>query len=299
MKSHLDSDRLLKRFQAYISVEHGLSLKTAETYTPECRRFLSFLEREESSLPEVTSQEIISFILLRKEEGIGSRTTAKILSCLRSFFRFLIEEGMTELNPVEMIDLPKVRPGLPEVLSEDEVELLLSVVAVDSPVGIRDRALFELVYSSGLRVSEAVHLYPDDLFLSEGYVRVMGKGSKERIVPVGEEGIYWLKKYQEEARPLLIKNRTAREPYFISQLGKGISRKGIWKRFKEAAVKAGLSAKVHTLRHSFASHLLKGGANLREVQELLGHADITTTQIYTHLDRDDLKSSHHRYHPRG
>ncbi|MEW5813881.1 MAG: tyrosine-type recombinase/integrase, partial [Spirochaetota bacterium] len=208
-------------------------------------------------------------------------------------------EKIREDNPVLRIDMPRLKRKIPAVLSREEVDCFLNVIDTTDMLGLRDRALFELIYSCGLRVSETVELRLGQLYLGERILRVVGKGDRERLVPIGEISIYWLKKYLEEVRPRLRKGVNRIDTVFISSRGTGISRKGIWKRFKEIARKAGLAGKVHTLRHSFATHLLKGGADLRAVQELLGHADISTTQIYTHLEKEDLKSYHRLYHPRG
>ena len=183
------------------------------------------------------------------------------------------------------------------MFSSEEVDTLLDAIDMSTPLGIRDRALFELIYSCGLRVSEAVNMTLDQMFIKQGLIKIKGKGSKERIVPIGDQAIYWLNQYTNNARPALLKKRVSF--VFLNRWGKRLSRKGMWKRFKAIVEQAGLKGKIHTLRHSFATHLLKGGADLRAVQELLGHADIGTTQVYTHLDKEDLKKYHEMYHPRA
>ncbi|MDE0026755.1 MAG: tyrosine-type recombinase/integrase, partial [Spirochaetaceae bacterium] len=188
---------------------------------------------------------------------------------------------------------------IPRVLSVAQVERFLAAIDTGTPAGIRDRALFELIYSAGLRVGEVVALDRGRLYLAQACVRVLGKGSRERIVPLGEPAVAWLGRYLTEARPHLLRRGAATDAAFLNQRGGRLSRKGIWKRFQEVCAGAGIDAKVHTLRHSFATHLLAGGADLRSVQELLGHADLTTTQIYTHVEREELHAEHRRYHPRG
>ncbi len=212
--------------------------------------------------------------------------------------------GLSLGNPAAALERPRATRRIPRVFSVEEVERFLAAIDVDTPPGVRDRALFELIYACGLRVSEAVALDIGSVRLDDGSVRVLGKGARERIVPLGDVAAAWLARYLHGARGKLRRTRTsagvgAENALFLNQRGGRLSRKGIWKRFNELMTRAGLTGKVHTLRHSFATHLLGGGADLRSVQELLGHADITTTQIYTHVDRDDLKQQHRRYHPHG
>jgi integrase/recombinase XerD len=195
--------------------------------------------------------------------------------------------------------MPKAESAIPSVFSLDEVELFLSSIDIGDPLGLRDRALFELIYSCGLRVSEAIALDLGSVYSKESLVRVTGKGNKERLVPIGETAIFWLKKYLSDSRPSLVADIKKGMWVFLSRRGKCLGRKGVWKRFKEICMKAGIEGKVHTLRHSFATHLLSGGADLRSVQELLGHADISTTQVYTHVDEPVLHKAHKKYHPRG
>jgi integrase/recombinase XerD len=229
-------------------------------------------------------------------DGIDSRSAAKAVSALRSFFRFLVDEGFRDDNCVDLLESPRRGTRLPAVLEKGEADKLLSLINTKTPLGLRDRALYELVYAAGLRVSEAVSLNVQDIVLSEGIARVMGKGSRERLVIYGRDTASWIKRYLEEARPVLLKQRRS-SAVFVSRNGKRLSRKGIWKNYSALAIQAGLSSKLHTLRHTFATELLKGGADLRSVQELLGHADISTTQIYTHVDAALLRENHRRYLP--
>ncbi|RKX78416.1 MAG: recombinase XerD [Spirochaetes bacterium] len=294
-----ESNKVLKNFEDYLAAELRLSDLTIDTYMRECRSFISFLEEERESIILTTSATLVKFLVNRQIQSLDQRTIAKIASALRTFFRFLQLEGLREDNPAVLVETPRPMERLPEIMSQEEVETFLNNISVSSAIGIRDRALFELVYSCGLRVSEASSLTAGELFLSEGLIKVSGKGNRERLIPLGEESRYWLIRYLEEARPKLIKKGRKSDRLFLSQRGRGLSRKNIWKRFKMIAEKAGITAKVHTLRHSFATHLLHGGADLRAVQELLGHSDIGTTQIYTHLEKGDLKNYHKRFHPRG
>jgi integrase/recombinase XerD len=229
---------------------------------------------------------------------VSPRSIGRILSSLGSYYGFLIENGDCSVDPTSLVEKPRIKRRLPDVLSLDEVEAFLAAIDESTPNGVRDRALFELIYSCGLRISEASDLRMDRVYLEEGLVRVLGKGSKERVVPMGGEAIERLKAYFLEARGTLLKGGRS-EYVFVNRSGKRLTRKGIWKRFTETRERAGLEAKVHTLRHSFATHLLSGGADLRSVQELLGHADISTTQIYTHIDAEELHRYHTDFHPRS
>lgn len=295
----MKSDKLLRSYEDYLAVELRLSPQSVETYGRECRFFLGYIRDRGEEIETVGTAEIITYLSDRQIGGMDQRTISKLISCLRGFFDFLVIEKVREDNPTRVIDAPKIPMRIPGVLSIEDVDLFLGSIEIGSPLGIRDRALFELIYSCGLRISEAVTLTTASLFRKEEVLRVVGKGNKERFVPIGGEALLWLDKYCTESRPFLLKAGIPTHFLFINHRGKGISRKGIWKRFKEISEKAGLDAKVHTLRHSFATHLLQGGADLRAVQELLGHADISTTQIYTHLEKEYLKSLHGQYHPRG
>ena len=302
---------LLRDYESYLRITLRLAENTVETYVREAVRLLSWFEVQTLE-PELVSSEELSAYLVYRDENIqdakGGRTrpepgtTARILSTCRSFFRYMVHEGIREDNPALKLERPRMAKKLPQVLSSSEIEHFLGTITVDEPLGLRDRTLFELIYSCGLRISEAAGLTMDRVFLADGLVRVIGKGDKERLVPMGDEAVRWLSLYLEEARPLLAsgKKGLSRSHFlFLSRRGSGLSRKGIWKRFHEWAREAGLESKVHTLRHTFATHMLNGGADLRIVQELLGHSDISTTQIYTHLDTKDLNESHEAFHPRG
>jgi integrase/recombinase XerD len=295
----MTTDEVLERFQDYLRMELGLAPRSVETYARECRGFLHFLGGRSVDLESASRDQIVGYLVARSEGGVDQRTIAKTVSSLRSLFDFLILESVREDNPAKSVDMPKAGYRLPGVLKVEEVERLLSVIDTDTSTGLRDRALFELIYSCGLRISEAVELQPDSIYLKERLIRVRGKGNKERLVPMGEEAHHWLSKYLGDGRPRLTKSAKKSRSLFLNNRGDGLSRKGMWKRFRELSERTGIEAKVHTLRHSFATHLLEGGADLRAVQELLGHADISTTQIYTHVEKADLKDYHRDHHPRG
>jgi len=283
---------------------------TVVTYRLELRRFLEYAEAHGLEITAVTSEHLAGYLICRQEaDHLDSRSVAKAVSCLRSFFRFVAEEGLRPDNPVSLLESPGIGHTLPETMDRETVERLLDTMDSGSTLGLRDRALFEMIYSSGIRISEAVGMNVRDVDFNEGIVKVRGKGSKERIAVFGPEAAMWLKRYLDESRPALAKggagnrghaeSRTANlAALFVGRSGKRLSRKGIWKNYAKYAVLAGTSSKVHTLRHSFATGLLEGGADLRTVQALLGHADLATTQIYTHVDSGMLKESHRRYLPR-
>ena len=311
----MQADQLALQFADFLRSVEGLSELTIATYAGEARRFIRFLEHG-----RVTGREapraagvVVGYLAARQADGAGSATLAKAISALRAWYRFVEAEvapagaahagTLQQTNPAADVAPPRSPRRIPRVLSVAEVERFLAAIDLATPAGIRDRALFELVYSSGLRISEAVALDRSRLYLEQACVRLLGKGSRERIVPLGAPALAWLARYLSEARHRLCRRSTAAAPatdaVFLNQRGGRLSRKGMWKRFHATSVAAGLHAKVHTLRHSFATHLLAGGADLRSVQELLGHADITTTQIYTHVEREDLRQQHRRFHPRG
>ncbi|MBN1686546.1 MAG: tyrosine recombinase XerD [Spirochaetales bacterium] len=293
---------LLSEFEDHLRVGKRLSPLTVDTYMRECRSFASYLEENEVGIDEASQIHLIDYLAERQErDGIERRTMAKVISSISGFFKFLVLEGKRADNPMELIDMPRLGRALPAVYTIDEVDELLSSIDISNPYGLRDRALFELVYSCGLRISEVADLQINRVYTDQDLILVRGKGDKERYLPLGEEAKYWLQKYLSEGRERLLKQKRRGETHlFLNSRGTGISRKGIWKRFHGIVEKAKFpSSKVHALRHSFATHLLKGGADLRSVQELLGHADISTTQIYTHLDKEDLRSYHREFHPRG
>jgi integrase/recombinase XerD len=272
------------------------SVLTASTYESEIQFFLQWLDGESLDISQIQAADLGAYLEKRRSvNNIDGRTAAKVISVLRSFFRFLIDENIRTDNPADILEMPKRPEHLPAVLSKETVDRMLGLVDTKTPFGIRNRAIYEFIYSSGLRISEAVSLNCNDL-TSEGIVKVLGKGGKERLVVFGEQAKAWLKRYLDEARPKLTGKKPSKA-LFLSKNGKRLSRKGIWKNYAFIAELAGISSKLHTLRHTFATELLAGGADLRSVQELLGHADLTTTQIYTHVN-SRLKESHKQFLPK-
>ncbi|MDR1587513.1 MAG: tyrosine recombinase [Treponema sp.] len=289
---------LLKGFCARLIAVERRSPLTAETYRLEIRRFLEYLETEKLELAELDSSQVICYLECRRlQDRIDSRSTAKVVSCLRSFFRFVQDAGIMKGNPAAVLDLPKRTMRLPDVLSREAVEKILAAADTKNPLGLRNRALYEFIYSAGLRVSEAVNLKLQDINFGEGLARVTGKGGKERFVVFGQEAASWLKRYIGEARPKILGARRSNF-LFVGRTGRRLSRKGMWKNYHRYVMMTGTKSRLHTLRHSFATELLKGGADLRSVQELLGHADITTTQIYTHVDVSLLRENHRKFLPK-
>ncbi len=292
------SRRLLEDFEDHLTIGLRLAPLSRDVYLRESERFIHFIEKSHISLEEVEALTLIEYLTNRQAEELESTTVAKIISALRSFFAYCIEDNIIDENPILTIELPKSKKRLPSVLSLEEVEHFFSCIHVEESAGnLRDRALFELIYSCGLRVSEALGLTSSSLFLDQRLVRVLGKRSKERLTPLGGVAVYWLERYLSEGRPKLMSPKYTTDYIFLNRLGRPLTRKGAWKRFHEYGTLAGIEAKIHTLRHSFATHLLQGGADLRVVQELLGHADIGTTQIYTHVATDDLQDYHKKHHP--
>ena len=293
-----EQSKLLRIYSDYLTAELRLSASTIAVYAQEARQFLSYALEEQLELETTTVGNLIEYLIHRQLQGISRKTTAKAVSALRAFFTFAHRERMIPNNPSVHLESPRSSRRIPEVYTLDQVEAILEAIDTATPAGIRDRFLFELIYSCGLRVSEAVALTTDRIYPEASMLRVVGKGSKERLVPMGEQALLWMRRYLEEGRPALLKDRKERA-LFINRSGRRLSRKGMWKRFKEVLALAGVEGKIHTLRHSFATHLLQGGADLRAVQSLLGHADIGTTQIYTHVDEGALHGQHRRFHPRG
>lgn len=264
-------------------------------------KFLDYIDSKKLDAAQLSPSELSAYLeTRRKTDHIDSRSIAKAVSCLRSFFRFLIDEGICADNPALTLELPRRRAYLPETLGKEKLEELLKRADTGTPLGLRNRTIYEVIYSAGLRVSEAVGLDVRDIDLSGGFAKVRGKGRKERIVVFGQEAALWIKRYLEESRPALAQGRASGRyspALFIGISGRRLSRKGIWRNYSITAAVVGTSSRVHNLRHSFATDLLAGGADLRTVQELLGHADLATTQIYTHVDSSLLRESHRRFMP--
>jgi len=300
MKTRVSSpEELIQLFLDYLLVEKGASENTRLSYARDLKKFLYFLKRRKKNPEQVTSAELSLFLQEQSRAGLSPRSLARLGSSLRSFFRFLLIDGYLKKNPAATLATPRSWFNLPHFLTVAEVEKLIQQPKEDEPRGKRDRAILELLYATGLRVSELIKLEMDQVNLKAGYLICRGKGGKERVVPFGSSAQAALRRYLSEVRPLLIKKES---PYlFLTRQGKPFTRQGLWKLLHHYAVLAGLEEKVspHVLRHSFATHLLERGADLRSVQILLGHSQITTTQIYTHLSRKWLREVYDRFHPRA
>jgi len=294
------SRRSIEHFLDVQWMERGLSENTLAAYRNDLNGLATWLARRGCGLVAARREDLLEYLSERVNNGARPRTTARLLSSLRRFYRYLVREGRISADPTARIDTPRIGRPLPDSLSEEEVETLLGAPDVGEALGLRDRAMLELLYACGLRVSELVNLAMEQLDLTQGVVRLMGKGSKERLVPLGEEASDWLQRYITGARPELAAGASAR-PLFITRRGQAMTRQAFWYRLRHYAVKSGINKNLspHTLRHAFATHLLNHGADLRVVQMLLGHSDLSTTQIYTHVARERLKELHSRHHPRG
>jgi integrase/recombinase XerD len=291
----------LDLFISYLAVEKGLSANTQEAYSRDLARYLDFLEKLGRTTPaSVTSADIAAFLGRLKDAGIGPRSRARCLSSIRMFHKFLMIENYTDVNPASIIEAPRTQHKLPEFLSSQEVDALISACAGTSGENIRDLAMLELIYATGLRVSELVGLKLREVNLDSGYLMTLGKGNKERLVPIGESACQQVAAYLEGVRYRLDPDGK-NQFLFLSRLGDAMSRQAFWNIIKKRAYLAGISKNIspHTMRHSFATHLLENGADLRSVQIMLGHADLSTTQIYTHVTRERLKRLHQQIHPRG
>lgn len=282
-------------------IEKGASGNTLEAYGRDLKRYLTFLEqRGLTDARSVTPQTVVDFLVQIKSEGLSANSMNRALAALRGFYNYLLQERVLEESPLAHIELAKVWMRLPDTVNQEEMNRILSGPENSTPSGLRDRAMLELLYATGLRVSELISLSMNSINWQVGFLAVMGKGGKERIVPVGRTAYDCVRRYVDEARPKLIRSKTT-EVLFLNRFGRAFTRQGLWKIIVGYAQKAGLQKNVHphTFRHSFASHLLEGGADLRAVQVMLGHSDISTTQIYTHVTRERLKEIHRKYHPRG
>ena len=296
----------VEQFLNYTTVERGLSPNTLAAYRNDLTQFVEFLQSRDSSLQShgswkrVGTDALTAFVLDLHERGYSDKTKTRKVASTKALFGFLLEEGVVDKNPMEDFSSPGTGESLPETLSVEEVEALLSVGESDTPMSLRDRAIIEVMYATGVRVSELVSLDIDDVDLDESFVRCMGKGSKERIIPLHDEAVETVSEYLEDGRPSLAGNAAGRA-LFVSRKGGRLTRQALWLILKARAQAAGIERKItpHTLRHSFATHLLIGGAPLRHVQELLGHASITTTQVYTHLTSEHVRTQYETAHPRA
>ncbi|MGB9662707.1 MAG: site-specific tyrosine recombinase XerD [Moorellaceae bacterium] len=292
---------LLDDFLYYLAVERGLAENTLASYHSDLEQYFAYLAQAKvKSIKDTSRGLIVAYLVQLQSQGRSPATICQHLAALRAFYQFLVREGVLDSDPTAAMESPRQAKKLPRVLTVEEIDLLLKQPQPNTPAGLRDKAMLELLYASGLRVSELVALNVDQVNLQEGYVRCLGKGSRERVVPIGAVASFYVKVYLEQGRARLLKDR--RDPaLFVNQNGKRLSRQGCWKIIKAYARAAGLPHHItpHTLRHSFATHLLENGADLRSVQELLGHADISTTQIYTHLTQKKIREIYHHTHPRA
>lgn len=292
----------LKEYLSVLKLEKNLSDNTVSSYKNDINSFLQFIEsRKIEDLSSIKQNHIADFFKSLKEIGLTSSSAARYYSSLKGFFTYLFLSRYITENPIEKISSPKLSKNLPSVLTVEETDSVLSQPDTNNKLGLRDKAVLELLYACGTRVSELINIKISDLFFADDVIRVFGKGSKERIIPIGSSAVKWINKYLKESRVLLMKKAKSANYLFLNNRGTKLSRMGVWKIVDRYVKEAGIEKEVHphTFRHSFATHLLEGGADLRAVQEMLGHADISTTQIYTHIDRDYIKQVHKDFHPRG
>jgi len=295
MEAHIEN------FINFIIVERNLATNTIEAYASDINKYADFLmSRGVTQLENAQPPDVLAYLTRLSKDRLSSLTIARNLSAIRMFHRFLIGEGILKCDPTESINSPKLAMKLPVVLDQFEMEKLINQPDTTTKLGIRDRAFLEFAYATGVRVSELISVKLTDLFLNEFLVRIFGKGSKVRMVPIGEQAIEWVEAYCQTSRPLLAKPLQPNNVLFLNNRGNKMTRMGFWKLLRKYSLQSGITTLIspHTFRHSFATHLIEGGADLRAVQEMLGHVDISSTQIYTHLDREYLKEVHRTYHPR-
>jgi len=296
----------IEKFFRFLQLEKSLAANSIEAYRHDIDRYAAFLESQRiNSAEKVRADDVGAFIRELHQLGLSSRSIARNLSAVKSFHKFLLGEKLTSADPAQTIDLPKRGKFLPDVLSVGEINKIIEATSQkkegEKKLWIRDRAILETLYATGMRVSELTDLKQSNVFFDDELVRVFGKGSKERLIPIGKPALDWIRKYQTEVRGRLAGSHAGNNAVFLNWRGKSLTRAAVWNIVKEYARIARIEKEVHphTFRHSFATHLLEGGADLRAVQEMLGHADISTTQIYTHIDREFVKAEHRKFHPRG
>jgi integrase/recombinase XerD len=297
----MSDDSTLDEFCDALWLEDGLSRNTLTSYRFDLAQFAGWLDkRSGKSLRAADHGDLLAYLAHRVAGKSKATSTSRLLSSLKRYYQYELRQGRIKVDPTLNIDSPKLPRGLPKTLTEQDVEKLLAAPAVEDPLGMRDRTMLEVLYASGLRVSELVTLKVAQVSQDMGVVRIVGKGSKERLVPLGEEALNWIKRYLKEARPRILQKRAA-DAMFVTSRGAAMTRQSFWHLIKRYSERAGLVKPIspHTLRHAFATHLLNHGADLRVVQLLLGHSDISTTQIYTHVARERLKQLHAKHHPRG
>ncbi len=288
-------------FKAYLKLERSLSPNSVSAYMNDLKHLQDYLQEQEISLPpeELTSEILEEFVLAISASGVADTTQGRIISGVRAFYKYLLMEDVMDHDPTQLIEGPKLQRKLPDVLHYEEIQAILAEIDLSKPAGVRSRAMIEVLYGCGLRVSELIGLKLSNLHLEVGYIKVFGKGSKERLVPIGNDAIKYIKMYRDDIRVHIAPDKEAVDSLFLNQRGGQISRISVFNMVKDVVRKAGIDKKVspHTFRHSFASHLVDGGASIRAVQEMLGHESITTTEIYTHLDMGYLRDTILRYHP--
>lgn len=296
-----NEERVIDQFIDSIWSQKGLAPLTLDAYRLDLKQFSEWLRKQKLSLQSADQANIQSYLSQRFTTGASARTNARLLSTLKQYYRHLVKSGERQDNPTALIDAPKIHQILPQTLSEQDIEHLFEAPDIDSKFGLRDRSMLELMYSSGLRVSELVSLQLGQINTNLGLVRITGKGNKERVIPVGEEALYWLEQYARKARTSLQHRNVVDDGLFLSSRGKAITRQAFWQNIKKYLQIAGIKIAYspHSLRHAFATHLLNHGADLRSVQMLLGHSSLSTTQIYTHIAQARLQNLHATHHPRG
>jgi integrase/recombinase XerD len=300
MRILAEQEKLVEAFLDSIWAERGLSENTLQSYRYDLLQLTAHQLKRNSDLKSASREDLLHFLASRVQQGRSPRSLSRYLSGFRQFYRWLLRDGRIHRDPSALIESPRLGRGLPKALNEQQVEALLEAPDVDTPLGLRDRAMLELMYATGLRVSELIGLELTNLNLNQGVVRVVGKGNKERLVPMGEESISWLLRFLNHGRPALMRGAECTK-IFVTARKAGMTRQAFWHSIRKHALVAAIEQRVspHMLRHSFATHLLNHGADLRVVQLLLGHSDLSTTQIYTHIAREGLKQLHSKHHPRG
>ena len=292
--------KMIDSFLDSLWLEQGLSKSTLDAYRSDLKLLKVWAKKRELKMDEISRPDLLEFIAFKAEQGSSARTSARMLSSLRRFYTYLMQQEIISTNPTDKISMPKIGRSLPVLLTENEVLKLIKAPNTKKPLGFRDRVMLELLYATGLRVSELVKLEANQLNLNQGYLRVMGKGDKERLVPMGKTAKRWMKNYLNGPIQEILNDRQS-DCLFPTRTSTSISRQAFWQIIKKYAMKVGISAKLspHSLRHAFATHLINHGADLRVVQMLLGHSDLSTTQIYTHIAQHRLKDLHEKHHPRG
>ena len=292
---------IIKEYKMYLKIERGLSKNTIDSYTKDLEKLCLFLKENNISIsPIAIDSDIVKQFIYEVAKNLNPRSQARIISGLRSFFDYLVFEEYRNTNPTDLLETPKIGTKLPDTLSQGEIDALIDAIDLSHPQGERNRTIFEIIYSCGLRVSEAITIKNSDLFFEEGFIRVLGKGKKERYVPIHESAQRYITMYQKSIRSHIFPQKGFEDTLFLNRRGKGLSRQMIFMILKDLAIKIDLKKKIspHTLRHSFATHLLQNGADLRAIQQMLGHESITTTEVYVHVDKSYLKQVVETFHPR-